>query len=112
MPVIHKPFEIVRMDGVCPGGAPCLLRREACEVQPALIEELCVPARGRRPRHTRDGLDDFAQLSFSVLQSIILELQFHARGLRLPKIEAVGDRICDYTANQSQKANVLTAVGG
>jgi hypothetical protein len=48
-------------------------------------------------------------LSFSALQPIILALQFQACCLRLSEIETVKNRICNYTANQSQTADVLTA---
>src|SRR4029077_17552035 len=98
------------MNRNCPTPTLRLLRCESSVCQPAPVEEFSSTVCCGGPCHRRNGFNNFAQFPLTPLQPLVLALQFSLCDVRSPEIEIVIYRKCDDTTNQSQEANVVTAV--
>src|SRR4029077_7999359 len=87
-----------------------LVCRETSVSQPASVEEVSSTIGSGRPCHRWNALNNFAQLSLTALQLLVLALQFSLGDLRPPEIEIVINREREHTTDQAQKANVVTVV--
>ena len=98
------------MNGKLPTEPQGRFQRKARVVRPAPVHKYSRAVGSCRPRHLRDGFDEFAQFSLALLQPLILAFQFCACSLRLSEVEVVINRECDDTTDQSQKTDVVSAV--